>query len=65
MNATFCSAVEEIQNILTILEETESLQVADNIADDAENVEVCLEYALCQHIPVIEICYIDKENNFL
>lgn len=33
------SAVEEIQNILTILEETESIQVADNIADDAENVE--------------------------
>ena len=36
----FHSALEEVQNILTILEENETIQVADNILDDAENVEV-------------------------
>ena len=40
--AGICSAVEEIQNILSILEENENIQVADNIPDDAENVEVCI-----------------------
>ncbi|XP_065054309.1 eukaryotic translation initiation factor 3 subunit C-like [Rhopilema esculentum] len=33
------NALEEIQNILTLLEENEGIQVGDNISDDAENVE--------------------------
>ena len=30
-----------MQNLLTLLEEHENMQVGDNISDDSENVEVC------------------------